>query len=131
MATMDMAMVEKISKTKPHIHCCAIAGLLLSASSFAGEWRFNPSLGLTETYTDNIELKQIDKQSSLVSQFIIGADANFSSRKLQFSFNESITVVIPLSINPFREFLQEKAVLSLQKQNVAIFRYVYPYLKTW
>jgi uncharacterized protein (PEP-CTERM system associated) len=86
MAIMDMAMAEKTSKPQLKLHGFAIASLLLSVSSLAGEWEFNPSLGLTETYTNNVELNQTDKQSSLVSQFIIGADAIYSSRKLQFSF---------------------------------------------
>ncbi len=86
MAIMDMAMVEKTSNSHLKLQCFAIAGLLLSVSSLAGEWQFNPSLGLTETYTNNVELNPLDKQSSLVSQFIIGADAIYSSRKLQFSF---------------------------------------------
>lgn len=86
MGIMDMAMAEKTSKAQLKSHGLTIAGLFLSASALAGEWQFHPSLGLTETYTDNIELNQSDKQSSLVSQFIIGAAANFSSKKLQFSF---------------------------------------------
>ena len=93
MAIMDMAMAEKTSKILSPIHCISLAGLFLSANSLAGEWRFDPSLGLTETYTDNIELNQLDKQTSLVSQFIIAADANFSSRKLQFSFAGTETLV--------------------------------------
>ncbi|PKI15764.1 TIGR03016 family PEP-CTERM system-associated outer membrane protein [Colwellia sp. 12G3] len=86
MVIMDMAMAEKTSKAQLNLRISAIAGLLLSASALAGEWQFDPSLGLTETYTDNIELNQFDKKSSLVSQFIIGANASFSSKKLQFSF---------------------------------------------
>ncbi|WP_057833127.1 TIGR03016 family PEP-CTERM system-associated outer membrane protein [Colwellia sp. TT2012] len=86
MAIMDMAMAEKPSKNLSLVHCLGIVCLFLSASSLAGEWRFEPSLGLTETHTNNIELNQLDKKSSLVSQFIIGADIHFSSRKLQFSF---------------------------------------------
>ena len=86
MAIMDMAMAEKISKPQLQLHVFAIIGLFLSANSLAGEWQFDPSLGLTETYTDNVELNQLNKQSSLVSQLIIGADANYSSNKLQFSF---------------------------------------------
>ena len=93
MAIMDMAMAEKTSNILSPIHCLALAGLFISANSIAGEWRFDPSLGLTETYTDNIELNQLDKQTSLVSQFIIAADANFSSRKLQFSFAGTETLV--------------------------------------
>jgi len=86
MAIMDMAMAERTSK--PQLRACYLAvGCLISSNSIlAGEWRFEPSLGLTETYTNNIELTQLDKQSSLVSQLIIGAEANFSSRKFQFSF---------------------------------------------
>lgn len=82
MAIMDMAMAEKTSKPL----YCAISTLFFSSNIVAGEWRFDPSLGLTETYTNNIELVQDDKQSSLVSQFIIGVDAEFASRKLKFSF---------------------------------------------
>ncbi|WP_246143449.1 TIGR03016 family PEP-CTERM system-associated outer membrane protein [Colwellia echini] len=59
----------------------------------ASEWYFEPSLGLTETYTNNINLTGTDKVSSLVSQFIVGADANFTSKKLQFSFNATETFV--------------------------------------
>ncbi len=86
MAIMDTAMAEKMSK--PQLRACylAVGSFILSNSLFAGEWRFDPNLGFTETYTDNIELTQLDKQSSFVSQFIIGADAKFTSKKLQFSF---------------------------------------------
>ncbi|PKG81298.1 TIGR03016 family PEP-CTERM system-associated outer membrane protein [Colwellia sp. 75C3] len=84
MVIMDMAMAEKTSKAQLKLHVLAITGLFLSTSALAGEWQFDPSLGLTETFTNNIELSQLDKQSSLVSQFIIGADASFSSKKLQF-----------------------------------------------
>jgi uncharacterized protein (PEP-CTERM system associated) len=86
MAIMDMAMAEKTSKPQLKLYSFAIIGLFLSTSLLAGEWQFNPSLGLTETYSNNVELNRLNKQSSLVSQFVIGADANYSSRKLQFSF---------------------------------------------
>lgn len=86
MAIMDMAMAEKINRPQLKLPFFAIIGLFLSANALAGEWQFNPSLGLTETYTNNVELNRLNKQSSLVSQFIFGADANYSSRKLQFSF---------------------------------------------
>jgi uncharacterized protein (PEP-CTERM system associated) len=92
MAIMDTAMAEKISKSQLKLPVFAIIGLFLSASSLAGDWQFNPSLGVTETYTDNVELNRLNKQSSLVSQFIIGADANYSSRKLQFSFEGTETL---------------------------------------
>ena len=93
MAIMDMAMAEKTSRFQLKLPTFAIIGLFLSASSLAGEWQFNPSIGLTETYTDNVELTNIDTQSSLVRQFILGANANFTSRKLQFSFAGTETLV--------------------------------------
>ena len=93
MAIMDMAMAEKTSRFQLQLPTFAIIGLFLSASSLAGEWQFNPSIGLTETYTDNVELTNIDTQSSLVRQFILGANANFTSRKLQFSFAGTETLV--------------------------------------
>lgn len=93
MVIMDMAMAERTSKPQLKLSALATACLLFSASSLAGEWQFNPNLGLTETYTDNVNLTQVDTQSSLVSQFIIGANANFSSRKLQFSFTATETLV--------------------------------------
>jgi uncharacterized protein (PEP-CTERM system associated) len=86
MAIMDMVMAERISKRQLRACYFAIGSLISSNTVLAGEWRFDPSIGLTETYTNNIELTQLDKQSSLVSQFIIGADASFTSKKLQFSF---------------------------------------------
>lgn len=92
MAIMDMAMVEKINNFQLKACSLAILTLFLSNTLLAGEWRFDPSLGLTETYTNNIELSPTDKQSSLVSQFIIGADANFTSKKLQFSFAATETL---------------------------------------
>ena len=93
MAIMDMAMAEKTSKAKRTLRALTTTYLLFSTASFAGEWQFNPNLGLTETYTDNINLTQVDTESSLVSQFIIGANANFISRKLQFSFAGTETLV--------------------------------------
>jgi uncharacterized protein (PEP-CTERM system associated) len=92
MAIMDTAMVKKTSKVQLKQHLLAITGLFFSASALAGEWQFDPSLGLTETYTDNIELNQLDKKSSLVSQLIVGADASFRSKKLLFSFSGTETL---------------------------------------
>lgn len=123
MAIMDMAMAEKTSNILSPIHCLALAGLFLSANSIAGEWRFDPSLGLTETYTDNIELNQLDKQTSLVSQFIIAADANFSSRKLQFSFTGTETLVgysHDSDLNDDYQTLQANASYSLWQDNLTV-----------
>lgn len=123
MAIMDTAMVEKTSKAQLKQHLLAIAGLFFSASALAGEWQFDPSLGLTETYTDNIELNRIDKQSSLVSQFVIGADASFSSKKLQFSFAGTETLARyshDSEINDDYQTLQANAAYSIWQDKLKI-----------
>jgi uncharacterized protein (PEP-CTERM system associated) len=92
MVIMGMAMAEKTSSSQLKSLFLGLASLFLSTSALAEEWRFEPNLGLTETYTDNIELTQLNKQSSLVNQLIIGADANFSSKKLNFTFAATETL---------------------------------------
>jgi uncharacterized protein (PEP-CTERM system associated) len=93
MVIMGMAMVEKTSKSlRRTYYLIVVSSFFLPNLALAGEWRFEPSLGLTETYTNNIELTQLNKQSSLVNQFIIGADANFSSKKLNFTFEATETI---------------------------------------
>ncbi|MEI6893682.1 MAG: TIGR03016 family PEP-CTERM system-associated outer membrane protein [Colwellia sp.] len=86
-------MVEKINKPRLYIKSFSLAYLLSSVSALAGEWHIDPNLGLTETYTDNVELSPLETQSSLVRQFILGVDANFSSKKLYFSFAGTETLV--------------------------------------
>jgi hypothetical protein len=93
MAIMGMVTAEKTSNTQLSSYYLAIASALFSVNTFAGEWQFEPSLGLTETLTNNIELNQVNQESSLVSQFIIGADASYSSKKFNFDFTGSETLV--------------------------------------
>jgi uncharacterized protein (PEP-CTERM system associated) len=70
--------------------------LTFSSTSFsllAGEWDFVPSLGLTETITDNVDLTTTDQQSSLVSQLILGIDTEFKSKSMSFNFGGTQTLV--------------------------------------
>ncbi|MDX2367679.1 MAG: TIGR03016 family PEP-CTERM system-associated outer membrane protein [Colwellia sp.] len=71
-------------------------GFLMSitlASSFAiaGDWDFKPNFGLTETYTDNVELAAFNHQSSVVSQIIAGLNTSYASREVEFSFSGTQT----------------------------------------
>ncbi len=123
MAIMDMVMAEKISKRQFRACYLVVGSLLLSNSVLAEEWSFDPSLGLTETYTNNIELSQVDKQSSLVSQFIIGADANFTSKKLQFSFAGTETLAgysHDSELNDDYQTLQADASYSLWQDKLQV-----------
>jgi len=121
MAIMDMVMAEKTSNYQLRACYLAIGYLILPNWVLAGEWRFDPSLGLTETHTNNIELTQLDKQSSLVSQFIIGADVNFTSKKLQFSFVGTETLAgysHDSKLNDDYQTLQANASYSLWQDKI-------------
>ena len=61
----------------------------ISSSIRAGEWTFVPDFSINETFTDNLELITEDKESSLVSQAIIGLNLNYQSRLASFSFSGS------------------------------------------
>ena len=65
----------------------ALSFSFLSFSTFAGEWKFVPNVGIEETYTDNVELTITNPTSSLVSQAIVGLDAEYSSRLANLSFS--------------------------------------------
>ena len=88
MAIMATVMVKITKKQmglpKPFALICP---WLLAFSSYAGEWQFTPTLGIEETYTDNVELTIEDQISSFVSQAILGLGVDYSSQKAQFNFN--------------------------------------------
>lgn len=82
---MDMAI--KINK---------FASLLLlipALPAFAGEWSFDPSIALKETYSDNVNLSIIDPQSSLISQVIAGLNTNYNSKLAEFNFKANKSYV--------------------------------------
>ncbi|MBL0710372.1 MAG: TIGR03016 family PEP-CTERM system-associated outer membrane protein, partial [Colwellia sp.] len=94
MAIMAMVMAKKINSVFSVNVAVLLPWLIISSTAFAGEWRFDPSLGMTETHTNNVELTPYAHQSSLVSQFIAGIDSNFKSREVDFSFSGTQTQVL-------------------------------------
>jgi len=80
MATTVMAMVKN-------------RGVLLlplifsSYSILAGEWSFTPSVGASETYSDNVKLSTINQQESFVTQAIAGLQTAYHSRLAEFTFS--------------------------------------------
>ncbi|MCW9080673.1 MAG: TIGR03016 family PEP-CTERM system-associated outer membrane protein [Colwellia sp.] len=91
MAIMAMDMAKNINKKRLNKLSCFIFLNLASSIAVAGEWTFEPNLGLTETYSNNVELTPVDHQSSVVSQLIAGFDAKFKSREVDFSFSGTET----------------------------------------
>lgn len=87
---MAMVMEKRINK----FYIISVTGLIFICTTFtslsAKEWQFSPSLSLRETYTDNVELTIEDRESSLISQAILGLDINYQSRKAKLSlYSES------------------------------------------
>ena len=87
MAIMAMATVRKIKSFRPTSIVALLSWFAISSSTLAGEWQFVPNLAIEETFTDNVELTIIDPTSSLVSQAIIGVDAEYTSRLANFTFS--------------------------------------------
>jgi len=75
-----MDMVRKINKK------LLVLSLLIPLKAQAGDWTFTPNLGFDETYSDNVELKVIDQQSSFVSQMIAGLNADYKSKQANITF---------------------------------------------
>lgn len=122
MVIMGMAMAEKTSKLLAST-IFSVIYWLSSSVSFASDWDLTPNLGLTETYTDNVELTRLDMQSSLVRQFIIGADANFTSKKLLFNFSGTETLVgysHNSELNDDYQTLQSNAIYDLWDNKLKI-----------
>jgi len=87
MAIMAMATAGKINKFHFANVMALLSYFIISSSTTAGEWRFAPNFGLEETYSDNVELTLIEPTSSLVSQAIIGLNADYQSRVASLTFS--------------------------------------------
>jgi uncharacterized protein (PEP-CTERM system associated) len=88
MATMAMGMAHK---TKLSAVCLA---LIYVNASFAGDWQFDPSLKLDETYTNNVGLTVNNEQSSLVSQASINLDTTYKAQHAVFNFSSESTYAL-------------------------------------
>ena len=86
MAIMAMDMAQ-IPKRKLSLLALCLASYPLNI--FAGEWQFIPSVSLTETYTDNVELSHNNKQSSFVNQARATLQSYYRSPHLEFDINAS------------------------------------------
>lgn len=58
-----------------------------SGGSYGIEWRLNPSLSASETFTDNINLSNVDKKSGFVTEVAPGLAINGSSPWSNFNLN--------------------------------------------
>ena len=54
-----------------------------------GEWRFEPGFNINEQYSDNIELTQSDKVTSLISQTSLLLDTSYKGKNSVFNLNSA------------------------------------------
>ena len=85
MAITAMGMAHK---TKLSAVCVA---LICSNFANAGDWQFDPSINIDETYTDNVRLTTNNEQSSLVTQAGLSLESTYKAQQAEFNFSsESI-----------------------------------------
>jgi len=119
MAIMVMATVEKTDKRSIVNALTLITFFITIPSSLAGEWTFEPNLGLTEIFTDNVELTNRNQQSSLVSQLIVGINTEFKSKKAFLSFSGTETLAAfshDSELNDDFQTIQADGLFTLWKQ---------------
>jgi len=83
---MDMAQKTKLSAVFL-IFCCA-------NFTYAGDWQFDPSIIIDETYTDNVGLVASNEISSLVSQAGISIDSTYKAQQAVFNFSSQSTYAL-------------------------------------
>lgn len=91
MAITAMVTVKRTNNNKYTKLGFLVTITLLSSFAVAGDWDFKPNFGLTETYSNNVELTTFNHHSSVVSQAIVGLNTSYKSRKIDFSFSGSET----------------------------------------
>ncbi|MBA6417392.1 TIGR03016 family PEP-CTERM system-associated outer membrane protein [Colwellia sp. 6M3] len=85
MAITAMGMAHK---TKLSAVCVA---LICSNFANAGDWQFDPSINIDETYSDNVRLTANNEQSSLVTQAGLSLESTYKAQQAEFNFSsESI-----------------------------------------
>ncbi|MFT5636726.1 MAG: hypothetical protein ACI89T_002195 [Cognaticolwellia sp.] len=81
MATTAMGMAHRTKLTT------VFFALIYSNFSFSGDWQFDPSINLDETYTDNVGLVFNNQQSSLVSQAGVNLKTSYTAQQAKFTLS--------------------------------------------
>jgi uncharacterized protein (PEP-CTERM system associated) len=76
---MGMAQKNKLS--------AVFIALLCSNVVFAGDWKFDPSITIDETFSDNVSLIANNEQSSLVTQAGLNIASTYKARQALFNFS--------------------------------------------
>lgn len=82
-----MAIMVMDMKNKFFLSLCLFSFTPLL--SYAGEWTLSPKINIAEKYSDNIELSQENKKSSLISQADLSLDASYKGNNADFSLKST------------------------------------------
>lgn len=82
-----MAITDMVTQTNKLIIAAIFA--TISVTSISGEWRFEPKLTADETYSDNVNLLQTNKTSSLVSQLGVDLEATYTAQHASFNLSST------------------------------------------
>ncbi|ASP47964.1 TIGR03016 family PEP-CTERM system-associated outer membrane protein [Cognaticolwellia beringensis] len=88
MATTAMGMAQK---TKLSAVCLV---LICSNFAFAGDWQFDPSITVNETYSDNVGLTAVNEESSLVTQAGLNLATTYKAQQAVFNFSSQSTYAL-------------------------------------
>lgn len=88
MAIMATGMAQKVRLSTLGIffYCANFA--------FAGDWQFDPSIKIDETYSDNVGLTATNEISSLVSQTSFNMESSYKAQNAQFNFSSQSTYAL-------------------------------------
>lgn len=81
---MATTAMDTAQKTKLSAVCLA---LFCSKFVMAGDWQFEPSIVIDETYTDNVGIATTNEVSSLVSQTGINIESVYQAQQAIFNFS--------------------------------------------
>jgi len=81
---MAIMAMDTVNKRKV---AAFIVATFFHQCTIAGDWLFDPSLVIDETYSDNIEQTTKEQLSSLVSQTGVAIQTSYQAQLVQFSFS--------------------------------------------
>ena len=81
---MDIMGMGMAHKSKLSAVCIT---LICSNFVFAGDWKFDPSIIIDETFSDNVSLTANNEQSSLVTQAGLNIASTYTAQQVLFNFS--------------------------------------------
>jgi uncharacterized protein (PEP-CTERM system associated) len=97
--------------------------VLVAASSHAGDWKFTPSLSVSETLTDNVTLDDTQVDGDLLTSLEPGASLTGRSRRLQVNADYRLQnryYADHSDLNDMTNFLGSNAIIEAIEENLFV-----------